>query len=166
MDPYLEEPGNWPDVHHGLISEIQAHLNPQVRPKYGVRVAVYLYTSNDSDPGRQVMFPNSITLLDEEIRVAYIEIREMEKNALVTVIEVMSPATKVAGSAGRKAFMSKRRETRDAHANWVEIDMLRAGKPTAMMPLICRATIACLSSNRAIITEPFVGRSLSVTRFH
>lgn len=27
MDPYLEDPGLWPDVHHGLISEMQAALN-------------------------------------------------------------------------------------------------------------------------------------------
>jgi hypothetical protein len=29
MDPYREAPVIWPDVHHGLISEIQATLNPR-----------------------------------------------------------------------------------------------------------------------------------------
>jgi len=33
MDPYLEEPGLWPDVHHGLISGMQARLNRVLRPK-------------------------------------------------------------------------------------------------------------------------------------
>ena len=34
MDPFLEEPGLWPDVHHGLISQMQALLNEQLRPRY------------------------------------------------------------------------------------------------------------------------------------
>lgn len=38
MDPYLESPVIWPDVHHGLISEIQAALNPRLRPRYVARV--------------------------------------------------------------------------------------------------------------------------------
>jgi hypothetical protein len=38
MDPYLEDPRRWPDVHHGLISELQATLNQLLRPKYYVRV--------------------------------------------------------------------------------------------------------------------------------
>ncbi|MGZ3485541.1 MAG: DUF4058 family protein, partial [Isosphaeraceae bacterium] len=36
MDPYLEEPGLWPDVHHELISETRALLNTILRPKYYV----------------------------------------------------------------------------------------------------------------------------------
>ncbi|NUQ65097.1 MAG: DUF4058 family protein [Pirellulales bacterium] len=31
MEPYLEDPGRWPDVHHGLLSEIQATLNQTLR---------------------------------------------------------------------------------------------------------------------------------------
>src|SRR5437667_264154 len=33
MDPYLEEPGLWPDVHHELISELRAVLNVQLPTK-------------------------------------------------------------------------------------------------------------------------------------
>ena len=43
MDPYLEEPSLWPDVHHGLISEMQAVLNRQLRPQYHVRVEERVY---------------------------------------------------------------------------------------------------------------------------
>lgn len=160
MDPYLEQPGFWPDIHHGLISEIQAQLIPQVRPKYGVRVEVYVYVSDDGDPGRKAMIPDArvddapsysgrrgqsgrtsssvisepetITLLDEEIEVAFVEIWELKTNSLVTVIEVLSPINKIAGSAGRHAFLAKRRGVLNAQVNWVEIDLLRAGKPTAI----------------------------------
>ena len=58
MDPYLEEPGLWPDVHHGLISEIQARLNQRIRPKYHVRVEERVYISDENDPGREVIIPD------------------------------------------------------------------------------------------------------------
>jgi hypothetical protein len=49
MDPYLENPGLWPDVHHGLISESQALLGAQLRPKYLVRVEERAYINDVSD---------------------------------------------------------------------------------------------------------------------
>ena len=38
MDPYLEHPGLWEDVHTRLIVAIADVLGPQVRPKYRVAV--------------------------------------------------------------------------------------------------------------------------------
>jgi len=58
MDPYLEEPGLWPDVHHGLISQIQAQLNQRLRPKYHIRVEERVYVSDENDPGREVIIPD------------------------------------------------------------------------------------------------------------
>lgn len=34
MDPYLERPELWPDVHNSLIAAIREFLAPQLRPKY------------------------------------------------------------------------------------------------------------------------------------
>jgi len=48
MDPYLEDIGLWPDVHHGLISEMQAVLNRRLRPKYHVRVEERVYISDEN----------------------------------------------------------------------------------------------------------------------
>jgi hypothetical protein len=31
MDPYLESPAIWPDVHHEIISENRATLTPNLR---------------------------------------------------------------------------------------------------------------------------------------
>ena len=45
MDPYLESPTIWPDVHHRLISEIQSTLNPRLRPQYVARVELRVYFS-------------------------------------------------------------------------------------------------------------------------
>ena len=57
MDPYLEDPSLWPDVHHGLISEMQAVLNRQLRPQYHVRVEERVYISDENDPGRKAIIP-------------------------------------------------------------------------------------------------------------
>jgi hypothetical protein len=43
MDPYLETPEIWPDVHHEKISEIRAALNPRLTPRYVARVELRVY---------------------------------------------------------------------------------------------------------------------------
>src|SRR5437899_3006980 len=58
MDPYLEEPGLWPDVHHGIIAVARESLNAQLRPKYYVRVEERVYVSDQEDPGRRVIAPD------------------------------------------------------------------------------------------------------------
>ncbi|MBI3408853.1 MAG: DUF4058 family protein [Planctomycetes bacterium] len=164
MDPYLESPQLWPDVHHGLISEMQAALNPALRPRYVARVELRVYISDDDDPGREVIIPDvRITktkrkserkpkkaktdsalalvepltvplLLDDEIEEARLEIRQHQSGSLVTVIEVLSPTNKIRGSRGRASFMEKRREILASAVHWVEIDLLRAGQPSVTHP--------------------------------
>src|SRR5581483_11872427 len=158
MDPYLEAPGLWPDVHHGLISEIHGTLNSRLRPKYVSRVVLRMYISDDDDPGRAAMIADTQlrrlrrrtgrqgksattaphtkrlivpTLLDDEIKEARLEIRQAETGTLVTVIEVLSPTNKIRGSRGRASFIFKRRETLASGGHWVEIDFLRAGMPSS-----------------------------------
>src|SRR5271157_4676791 len=38
MDPWLEHPDLWPDVHSSLITAIRDELMPRVLPRYVVRV--------------------------------------------------------------------------------------------------------------------------------
>lgn len=162
MDPYLESPILWPDVHHGLISEIQAQLNPGIRPHYVARVESRVYISDDDDPGRAALVhdvrvdktpsrrgarksnPESTrtiteplivpTLMDEEIEEAFLKIIHVESEDLVTIIEVVSPTNKIRGSKGRASFMAKRHQIMDSEVHWVEIDLLRAGTPTVTDP--------------------------------
>jgi hypothetical protein len=156
MDPYLEDPRLWPDVHHGLISELQAVLNARLRPKYHVRVEERVYISDEDDPARSVLFPDlrigerqegdlpiasadgaTLTIadpvivpevIDDEIHEARLEIVGTIEGNVVSVIEVVSPSNKVAGSNGRDSFQRKRREVFQSRANWLEIDLLRRGK--------------------------------------
>jgi hypothetical protein len=173
MDPYLETPHLWPDVHHGLISQIQASLNPAVRPRYVVRVELRVYVSDDDDPGREVLVPDARVekamrkaptkpteaaglaiaepliiplLLDEEMKEARLEIKHLETGALVTVIEVLSPSNKVRGARGRESFMAKRRETLASDVHWVEIDLLRGGVPSVARRALKRSDYRILVS--------------------
>jgi hypothetical protein len=158
MDPYLENPELWPDVHSTLINEIRNALNPTLRPRYVARIELRVYISDQDDPGRDhrvpdvriekrprrksakkaqqpegvaVAEPLTIPFLtDEEVEEARLEIRHVESKALVTVIEILSPANKIRGSAGRRSFLDKRREILNSEVHWVEIDLLRAGTPT------------------------------------
>jgi hypothetical protein len=162
MDPYLESPIIWPDVHHGLISECQAALNPNLRPRYVARVELRVHFSDEDDPGREALVPDVRvemtpkrkggkkpqaapapavaepmivpTLMDEEIEEAFLKIIHVESEALVTVIEILSPTNKIRGSRGRASFMGKRHDILNSEVHWVEIDLLRAGVPSVANP--------------------------------
>src|SRR5919204_1602565 len=48
MDPYLEQPALWPDVHNGLIAELRNALAPQLRPRYYVALEERTYLTAPS----------------------------------------------------------------------------------------------------------------------
>jgi hypothetical protein len=72
--------------------------------------------------------------MDEEIEEAFLKIIHVESEALVTVIEVLSPTNKIRGSRGRASFMAKRHEILNTDVHWVEIDLLRGGVPSVTDP--------------------------------
>jgi hypothetical protein len=158
MDPYLEEPGLWPDVHARLIAIASEDLGRSLRPKYYVRIEQRVYISDEGDSGRLVMVPDlrivlrpdregtafapgggtavavaepieAITLIEEEIHESYIEIIDREERLVVTVIEVLSPTNKVAASRGRESYETKRLDVMRSPSHLVEIDLLRRGLP-------------------------------------
>lgn len=169
MDPYLEDPGSWRDVHLNLIASIQDVLGRRIRPRYVVRVEDRVYISDEGDPGRDVILPDLsvadasrevpavgggaavevaepmmlTTLLDEEIHEARLRVIDRESREVVTVIEVLSPTNKLPGSRGRRDYIQKRKRIIASTTNLVEIDLLRSGHPYVPRELLrpCEYTV-------------------------
>ena len=156
MDPYLEDPTIWPDVHHRLIDSASELLLAALRPKYFVQIDERLYVATGFDEARSVIIPDltvregqtgteygrtTVSALavapgievestaEVEIHESRIQILDRESNQVVTVLEILSPANKIAGSAGRKSYEEKREEVLASETNLVEIDLLRMSPP-------------------------------------
>jgi len=155
MDPYLESPVHWPDVHHELMSVAREFLNQSLRPHYHVRVEERVYVSDETDPGRKAIIPDLqvvarqtdsafrsnyeqagtavcepvvlTTLIEDEIHEARLEIVDANRQAVITVIEILSPTNKIVGSRGRASYEQKRKEVMTSSTHLVEIDLLRDG---------------------------------------
>lgn len=156
MDPYLEDPALWPDVHSRLITVLSDLLTAQVAPQFVVRIEQSVYITADDDPlTRQQIAPDlylvrgpqagessstksaitAPTLAEPlnpiEIRDRYLEIHDARSRAVIATLEILSPITKAAGTPGRDAFLRKRRAVMASPAHWIEIDLLRAGERPA-----------------------------------
>jgi hypothetical protein len=159
MDPWLEHPDLWPDVHNSLIAAIRDSLNPLVVPRYVVRVEsrMTILSGPDTDqlyrpdvavraadltaPHRETglavmerteVVPIEVVVPVDDIEETYLTIKELPGRKLVTVIEVLSPTNKKTEDA-RAEYLEKRRDLIRSRVNFVEVDLLRGGKP---MPLI------------------------------
>ncbi len=152
MNPYLENPSLWSEVHYWLIAGLARSLNPLLLPKYraAVEKRVYLDAVLIGIPDTSVLQqkpeiksssvittvlnkPIQVTLpLTEEINEYYLEIREVPNKRVITAIEILSPKNKQAG-VGRNKYLKKRQKVLNSATHLVEIDLLRAGK---FMPMI------------------------------
>ncbi len=158
MNPYLENPELWAEVHSRLIIAIADAIAPQLRPKYRVAVEKRVYQMTDEntilvgipdvsvssstktrDDSSNIAVasppakPVNVTLsMPEEVREGYLEVREVGTGEVVTVIEVLSPKNKRAGE-GKNAYQKKRQKILASLSHLVEIDLLRSGKP---MPIL------------------------------
>lgn len=160
MDPYLERPGLWEQVHAGLIVDIQRYLTPHLRPNYRVAIEQRTYLSL-LPPSEQLMGRPDVLVVDppqqgqitvaavqptspttvtpitgelplpETIVERYLEIRDVATQNVITVIEILSPSNKRAGD-GRWQYEKKRLNVLSSWTNLVEIDLLRGGEPLTM----------------------------------
>lgn len=69
-------------------------------------------------------------IITEKIPVLSIEIRDVAKRRLVTLIEILSPANK--RGQGAWEYQSRRRELLKRHMHLLELDLLRAGRRIAL----------------------------------
>ena len=120
MDPYLESDALWPAFHRQFVNTLHQILLPGLVDRYKARIHQRHYTTE------QALFTS---IIREEHREDYIEIRQRHEGRVVTLIEVVSPANKTT-SAGRQFYLEKRHEGKAGNANLVEIDLVLQGSPT------------------------------------
>jgi Protein of unknown function (DUF4058) len=158
MNPYLEHPSLWSGIHHRLITAIANDLAPKLRPKYIVAIEERVYevsgdtallvgvpdVSVQSSPSLArstesnlvvTPTPQSVEILlpvPEILTEAYLEIRVVETEEVITIIEVLSPKNKQVG-IGRLQYETKRLKILGSATHFVEIDLLRQGNSMAMV---------------------------------
>ncbi|MEM7126662.1 MAG: DUF4058 family protein [Chloroflexota bacterium] len=165
MDPFLEAPNLWPDVHNSLIFAIRDQIQRQLNPNYVAVITPYItYESLQIAPNRGGIVPDvgileptppitasvsiapvapaPLTLPAEmavETRYARLELRSVDDETLITAIEVLSPVNKRAGStkpSGAGVYQEKREKLFWSNAHLLEIDLLRNGvRPPLAYPL-------------------------------
>jgi hypothetical protein len=153
MDPYLERPSLWPDVHHRIITAIGDQLQPQLVPRYIAQITPYTALEQiEIAAPRRAIVPDigvyereaagehaatavvdapalvGAAVLEIPTRYARIEIRSINDETLVTAIELLSPVNKRPGTDGADAYAKKRQELFVSNVNVLEIDILRGGK--------------------------------------
>jgi hypothetical protein len=160
MNPYLEQDVLWNDFHLAFLPAIRARLVAQVRPNYIVLLDEHLYVhERPSEPrrllgranvslargseleswpraaARVLEAPTQVHLIAQDVeRVPFLEIRDRLGRELVTVLEFLSPSNK-RGGGDREQYLTKRARLLDGPVHFVEIDLLRGGRP---MPLVDR----------------------------
>jgi Protein of unknown function (DUF4058) len=148
MDPYLEAPSIWPDVHTRLMTIVGEQLTPLLAPKYLAELETRVVIDRvDDDP--EIVLPDvSVTgahmpagapsavavaaptpvqvrvPLDAPTRLVSVYIRLRETARLVAVIELLSPVNKRRGK-GREEYLEKRRTFLTSPVHLIEIDLLR-----------------------------------------
>lgn len=162
MDPYLEHPAVFPDLHDRLITNLSESLQRLLPEAYfaaiGDRVWVEV-SEREIGPdvkvlrGRDAPGPKSIveagtataarvssqpvvvTVPQDERREPFLGIySNLEGERLVTSIEVLSLSNKAPGSHGRNLYVRKQKEILASEVHLVEIDLLRSGEHTTAVP--------------------------------
>ncbi|EAZ91743.1 DUF4058 family protein [Crocosphaera chwakensis] len=160
MNPYLELPLFWSQVHTHLIVAIADYMNPILRPKYRISMEQRVYTDTNNDdnlelvgiPDNIVFSPSSnssetssniavappkvqplpITIPQPEtVKEWYLQVKNVETQEVVTVIEILSPKNKKVGE-GRNKYLKKREQVLMSLTHLIEIDLLRKGE---VMPM-------------------------------
>ncbi|MBR8835661.1 MAG: DUF4058 family protein [Stigonema ocellatum SAG 48.90 = DSM 106950] len=167
MNPYLQQPQLWHQVHNRLIVAIADELTLQIAPRYLVAIEERVYTSvsdallvgiadvaisRRNDPTRTTITaprlaePTKVCVpMPEEVTERFLEVRSTQTGAVISVIEVLSPKNK-RSKEGREAYESKRQKILGSRTSLIEIDLLRGGEPMPVLGEIGKGY--CILVNR------------------
>lgn len=167
MDPYLEAPEVFPDLHDSFITYLREHLQARLPAPYfaaiGRRVWIelarrsigpnvhVLRAQRRSPEPRAATVAAAVATAPVAVRVAHDEFREPlvevyargeQGKRLVTSIELLSRSNKTPGAHGRDLYLRKQKELLASQVHLVEIDLLRGGEHATAVPLE-DARLAC-----------------------
>lgn len=166
MDPWLEHPAIFPDLHNAFIIELGNVINARLpRPYYATSGSrIWIDRSYRLvEPDLNVLYPSSAAtrssakkrassdgtatkpkrihiaqaIENDETAEWFLEIYARPGNEqLVTSIELLSPANKKPGHTGRELYQKKQDEILRSRVHLVEIDLLRGGMHTTAVPRV------------------------------
>ena len=147
----------WKTFHTAFLGELWRTLVPLVRPSYEVAIEEEVYVEYDPEQPPRRILPDLSVIARRSTRqqaaavgrpagavVAlpalhfteethrYLEIRRVPDRRLVTVVKLLSPTNKAAGTVGRERYLDKRRDLQPSEVHLVEIDLLLGGERLPM----------------------------------
>lgn len=154
MDPYLESPTHWSDLHPTFIQTWREAIADRLPNNYFARVGEDVVLIAPEVPLRQSREPDVLisrdpartgggataviggirrmpTTLSNVDRLdphteSFIEILRLPEQQVVTVLELLSPTNKTGD--GRGFYLEKRQQLIHQKINIVELDLIRAGR--------------------------------------
>jgi hypothetical protein len=164
MDPYLESPEWFPDLHTSLIVHMKETIQRSLPESYSARTDYRFwleYSRRSIEPDVEVVRASekprrrkrggvavaetrstgplviAVQTIDHgPSRQSFLEIRRGRGKdvRLVTAIEILSPSNKKVGHESRDLYIDKQKQILRGDAHLVEIDLLRGGTYTAAVP--------------------------------
>jgi hypothetical protein len=169
MDPYLEDPFFWHQVHSRLIVALSNDLGGKLRPKYYAAIETRTYLEDGPEsifvgiPDAIVFSsaqaatqttatltlptaqPQKVRLVEPvEVKERYLEIRKVGSHEVIAAIELLSPKNK--RGEGRKIYLKKRQTMLESASHFVEIDLLRVSQPMPLAGMVGRSDYRILVS--------------------
>jgi hypothetical protein len=152
MDPYIESSDRWDSFHTLMVAALCGQLNARLPERFVASVEEYVWVSEPEQRKRprrkqpdvriseqprgeaatatMAVAAAPTTILLPELQAVwrrYVKVTDKEFRRVVTAVELLSPANKLAGG-DRDAYLHKRGQYLAAGVSLVEIDLLRGGK--------------------------------------
>ncbi len=162
MDPYLEQPGVWNQIHTHLISHIQHFLAQKLEPNYYAIIEQLTYISltspNGNPPKNRPGKPDVLVLSRPHKQPIGAAVAVMDRTRIKPIVGTLPMLEEVKHrylkikrvrdnevitvieilspanktGRGRREYKEKRQEIFETETNLVEIDLLRKGKSLPM----------------------------------
>ncbi len=84
MDPYLEGPLLWSDVHHRLAGQISRQLTPHLSPRYVARLATRFVTFTPDDQAIGILYPD-VDITSTQVKERAVATYDPRNDVTVTV---------------------------------------------------------------------------------